>query len=414
MSGYTKRTIIGVSWMSGFRVVTRIIAFARIIILARILVPSQFGVFGIATMALALLEILTETGINVFLVQEKEDIKRYVNDAWLISIIRGILIAIFIILTAPYVASFFNIQQSIGLLFFISVVPFMRGFINPSEVTFQKELQFNKEFYFRTAIFGLDSLVAIIVSLITHSAVGLVFGLIAGTILEIILSFTIIKPIPTLDFNLQKLKKIFHSGKWVTLFGVFNYAASKGDSMAIGKILGPGPLGIYQIGYTIATMPVSEIADVANRVTFPVYSKISEELQRLKEGFIKTTLLVSAISILLGIIIFFFPRELFILIFGQKWADTMIVLKPLAIYGAIRGISNTASSLFLALGKQKYVAGITFLRFAVLAITIVPFTLSLGLLGAGYSVLLSGIVELIPIGYCIGLVFNPKKLITKP
>jgi lipopolysaccharide exporter len=276
-------------------------------------------------------------------------------------------------------------------------------------VTFQKELQFNKEFYFRTAIFGLDSLVAIIVSLITHSAVGLVFGLIAGTILEIILSFTVIKPIPTLNFNLQKLKKIFHSGKWVTLYGVFNYAASKGDSMAIGKILGPGPLGIYQIGYTIATMPVSEIADVANRVTFPVYSKISEEIKRLKEGFIKTTLLVSVVSISLGLIIFFFPRDLFVLIFGQKWADTMIVLKPLAIYGVIRGISNTASSLFLALGKQRYVAGITFLRFVVLAVTIIPFTVSLGLLGAGYSVLLSGIVELIPIGYCIKLVFKPKE-----
>jgi O-antigen/teichoic acid export membrane protein len=408
MSGYTKRTIIGVSWMSAFRVVTRIIAFIRIIILARILVPSQFGVFGIATMALALLEIVTETGINVFLVQEKEDMKEYVNDAWLISIIRGILIAAFIILTAPYVVSFFNIQQSIGLLLLISIVPFVRGFINPSEVTFQKELQFNKEFYFRTAIFGFDSLVAIIVCLITRSAVGLVYGLIAGAILEIILSFTIIKPIPALDFNLQKFMKIFHSGKWVTLYGVFNYAALKGDSIAIGKILGPGPLGIYQIGYTIASMPLSEIADVANRVTFPVYSKISEETQRLKEGFIKTTMLVSAISVMLGAVIFFFPRELFIMIFGQRWADTMIVLKPLAIYGAIRGISNTASSLFLALGKQRYVAGITFLRFAVLAITIVPFTVSLGLLGAGYSVLLSGVVELIPIAYCIKLVFKDK------
>ena len=404
--GYLKRTVVGVSWMAAFRVVTRIIAFVRIIILARLLVPSQFGIFGIATMALTLLEILTETGINVFLIQEKAETKDYINDAWLISIIRGIVIAAFIVLTASFVASFFNIGNYIGLIYLISIVPLMRGFINPSEIKFQKELQFNKEFYFRTAIFGLDSLVAVVVSLITHSAVGLIFGLIAGTVLEIALSFILIKPIPSFNFNFSKLTKIFHSGKWVTLYGIFNYAASEGDNITIGKVLGPGPLGIYQIGYTIATLPVSEIADVANRVTFPVYSLISGEIQRLKKGFIKTTLLVSAISVLLGTIIFFFPKELFILIFGQKWADIIIVLKPLAVYGAIRGISNTASSLFFALGKQKYVAVITLLRFATLAATIIPFTLNFGLLGAGYSVLLSGAVELIPIGYFLWFVFR--------
>ena len=406
--GYTKHTVVGISWMSAFRIVTRIIAFVRIIILARLLVPAQFGIFGIATMALTLLEILTETGINVFLVQEKKDVEEHVNDAWLVSMIRGTLIAALIIFTAVPVAAFFNVSESIGIILLIGTVPFIRGFINPSEVKFQKELQFNKEFYFRTAIFALDSLVAVVVSLITHSAIGLVFGLIAGATLEVILSFALIKPTPRLSFNMQKFMKIIHKGKWVTLYGIFNYAGTQGDNVTVGKLLGPGLLGIYQMGYTIATLPLSEVSDVANRVTFPVYSRISEELSRLRRGFLKTTALVSIVSILLGAIIFFFPKELFIFIFGQKWAGTLVVLKPLAIYGAIRGISNTASSLFLALGKQKYVAGITFLRFAVLAASVVPLTLAFGILGTGYSVLLSGIIELLPIGYCLRLIFKSE------
>lgn len=404
--GYSKQTIIGVSWMSAFRIFSRLIAFFRIVVLARILAPAQFGIFGIASIALALLEILTETGINVFLVQEKDDIDSYINDAWLVSIIRGLLISIFIILSAPFVVTFFKIQQSIGIILLISMVPLIRGFVNPSEVKFQKELQFNKEFYFRTIIFCLDSSVAVIVSLVTHSAIGLVLGLMSGAILEVILSFILIKPTPKIRFNFQKISKIIHSGKWVTLYGIFNYAASRGDSIAIGRLLGPGPLGIYQMGYTIATLPVSEIADVANKVTFPVYSRISEDLHRLKKSFLKTTLLVSLVSVLMGIIIFFFPKELFILIFGKKWAETVIILKPLAIYGVIRGISGTTSSLFLAVGKQKYVAGVTFLRFTALIITIIPFTLFYGILGTSYSVLLSGIIELPSIGYYIWLIFK--------
>lgn len=410
MSGYFKQTIVGLSWMSAFRIFSRFIAFIRVIILARLLVPSQFGIFGIASMSLALLEILTETGINIFLVQEKEGIKTYLNDAWLVSIIRGILISAFIVFTAPLVVSFFKIPQSIWIIFLISIVPLIRGFINPSVVKFQKELQFNKEFYFKTVIFLLDSAVAIIVSLITHSVIGLVFGLIAGAILEVFLSFVLIKPTPSINFNIHKISKIFHSGKWVTLYGILNYAASKGDNITIGKVLGPGPLGIYQMGYTIATLPVSEIADVSNKVTFPVYSRISEDIHRLKKGFKKAILLVSIASFLVGILIFIFPRDLFILIFGQKWEGTLAILKPLAVFGIIRAISGTTSSLFLSVGKQNYVAGMTSLRFATLALTVIPLTIVYGMVGASYSVLISGIVEVPLVAYYVWIIFRTDRI----
>lgn len=409
MNGYSKRTIVGFSWLTGFRFLSRGIGFIKIVIIARFLVPAQFGIFGIASMSLALLEILTETGINVFLVQEKEDIRGYVNDAWLVSIIRGTLIAVFIVLTAPFVAVFFKIPQSTGIILLIGVVPFIKGFINPAEVRFQKELQFNKEFYFRSAIFSLDSLVAVIASMIMHSAIGLVFGLIAGALFEVILSFVLVRPTPTFKPNVQKITKILHKGKWVTLYGILNYIASKGDSIAIGRVVGAGALGIYQMGYTIATLPVSEIADVSNKVTFPVYSMISEDARRLKSGFKKTMLFVSVVSVLGGIVIFFFPKDLFIFIFGQKWESTMVVLKPIAIFGVIRAISGSTSSLFLGIGKQNYVAGMTLLRLVVLAIVIVPLTLNYGILGASYAVLLSGISEIPIVGYYVWLTFKSNK-----
>lgn len=409
MSSYSKSTIIGISWISAFRIFSRLVAFIRIVILARLLVPSQFGIFGIASLLLALLEILTETGINIFLVQEKADVKEYVNDAWFVSIIRGILIAVFIVLTAPFIVTFFKIPGSLGLISLISIVPLIRGFINPSVVRFQKELQFGREFYFKTVIFILDSFVAIIVSLITHSAIGLVFGLIAGATLEVILSFVLIKPVPVLKFNWQKISKIFHKGKWVTLYGILNYAASKGDNIVVGRLAGAGDLGIYQMGYTLATLPVSEIADVSNRVTFPIYSMISEDRKRLIRGFKKAMLLVCAASVLIGLAIFLFPKDLFILIFGQKWESTISILKPLAIFGVVRAISGTTTSLFLGVGKQNYVAGMTLLRLTVLAVTVVPLTVNYGIVGASYSVLLSGISEIPIAAYYIWLTFKLHK-----
>ena len=199
--GYSANVVKGVSWMSGFRILTRALSFLKIIVLARALTPSQFGIFGIATLVLALLEMLTETGINIILIQSKNEIDKYINSAWVVSIIRGIFISLIIIISTPFITSFFNTPNVSGILLLISTVPFIRGFINPSEIKFQKDLKFHYEFWFRTAIFAFDAMVAIIFVTLTHSVYSLVWGLMAGALLEVALSFILVRPLPGLHIN---------------------------------------------------------------------------------------------------------------------------------------------------------------------------------------------------------------------
>src|SRR3990170_4336273 len=97
--------------MGALRVLVRGLGFFRIAILARLLTPSQFGIFGIATLVLSFLEIATETGINIFLIQIKENVDDFINTAWIVSIIRGILISFIIIITSPLVVNIFNLSE---------------------------------------------------------------------------------------------------------------------------------------------------------------------------------------------------------------------------------------------------------------------------------------------------------------
>ena len=136
--GYFKDTLKGVSWMGGLRATTRLFAFIKIAILARILSPSQFGLFGIALLILSLLETLTETGINIFLIQEKEELEKYNDTAWFVSIIRGALISGLIFIFAKLIVIFFRSPDAYSLLLLISLVPLLRGFINPAIVKYQK------------------------------------------------------------------------------------------------------------------------------------------------------------------------------------------------------------------------------------------------------------------------------------
>ena len=154
--GYKKDVIKGISWLSSFRILTRGISFIRTAIIARILSPEQFGIFGIAVIVLAFVEMLTETGINIFLIQKKESIDKYIDTAWVTSIVRGIVIAVIMVIAAPFIASFYQSQQVTTLIYVASLVPFIRGFINPSIAKFIKDLQFKQEFVYRTSIFVIQ------------------------------------------------------------------------------------------------------------------------------------------------------------------------------------------------------------------------------------------------------------------
>ncbi len=391
--------------MGGFRAISRAIASVRIVILARILTPTQFGVFGIATIVLSFLEILTETGINIFLIQEK-DIDRFINSAWIISILRGFILTLLIIVFSPILISFFKMPDLHRFLILISAIPFVRGFINPSSIKFQKELKFNNEFYLRTAIYLFDSLVSIILALAIRDAIAFVWGLMAGAMLEVILSFALFKPRPTIKFEFTTIKTIIHNGKWVTAYGIFDYVSQNADNIVVGKILGPSLLGIYEMGYNISTLPISEISDVVNKVVFPVYSKISDDRMRLLKAFKKTILITSIPVILLSFAIYFLPKVVIDIVLGPKWESVSTILKILTLYGMLRAISGISSALFLAIKKQNFVAGMTFVRFVTLIVTIVPLTLYYGIIGASFSALLSVLLEIPLIGYYIFRTFK--------
>lgn len=392
--GYTKQAIKGISWIGGLRVVTRIVSFLKIAMLARLLTPLQFGAFGVASLALSFLETATETGVNVVLVQEKEGIDKYINAAWVVSIVRGICISLLVFLSAPVIAQFFHASESLFLLQLISVVPLLRGFINPSVVKFQKDLQFKKEFWYRLLVFGVDAVSAVIVTIITRHPSGIVFGLIVGVFFEVLLSFVLAKPTPRLRFEGQYLQKIFHRGKWVTMSGIFNYLFHNGDNVIVGRLLGTGALGFYQLAYSLAILPISEIADVVSKVTFPVYTKISQDRARLKSAFLKTTMIVSFLSLPFGLILFFFPTQIVQIVFGDRWLGMVGVLRVLAIFGVVRAISGSASALFLAVGKQEYVTIVTLVSIFGLAITIIPLVLQYGIVGAAFSALIGAVVAM--------------------
>lgn len=404
--GYLKVASRGFGWMGALRGSTRALALVKILILARILTPSQFGVYGIATIVLGLLEMMTETGVNVFLIQKKEKINDYVSTAWFVSVIRGIIISSLIIASTPLIVTFFNEPSARGILYAVSWVPFIRGLINPAIVKFQKELKFHKVFAFELTLFLIDTAVAVYLGIVTASEVSLIWGMVAAATFEVALSFILVKPRPSLSFNLSYFKEVISVGKWITGAGIFNYLFHHIDDIVVGRILGSAALGVYQQAYRISTLPISEVGEVVNKVTFPVYVSIEADKDRLKKAFTKTSLFVLGSVATFGTLIFLFAERMVPILLGDGWSQVVAPLKILTVFGVIKAIGNSAYSLLLSVGMQKMVAVVSLTGVVILGVIIYPLTVSFGLIGSAVATVIASVASLPVIAYALKKAFS--------
>jgi O-antigen/teichoic acid export membrane protein len=178
--------------------------------------------------------------------------------------------------------------------------------------------------------------------------------------------------------------------------------------VVVGRVLGTGSLGIYDMMYSVSTLPISEVSDIVARVTFPVYVKISDDRKRILRAYLKITAISGFLILPLVFLFLFFPEEIILIFLGPKWVSGANVLSPLSIYAAFAALTSPSGAVFYAVKKQKYVTFISVISSFVMFATIVPFVHMFGLVGAGYSVVLASVVTLPVIFYFLIKTFSKQ------
>jgi O-antigen/teichoic acid export membrane protein len=393
--GYTRSALLGFSWIGLMRFLSRGGGMLRAAILARLLSPQDFGVFGIAFLVLAFLELLTETGINVVLIQEHEDaIEEYLDTAWVVSIVRGIIVSLLLCVSSPLIVLFFNEPRALPLLLLVSLVPLVRGFINPAVARFQKKLEYRRDFSYRTTLIVVETITSVGLAYITRHPISLVLGLLASAIVELIITQTTIRPRPKFRLTPHQFKQIIHSGKWVTTAGIFEYFASRSQDIVIGRAISSVSLGLYQMAVRFTTLPTSEIIEVVNRVTFPIYTKITHDKKRLRRAFFRNYLGILLLFLPLTVGIYAFADEITLLILGDAWSEVSPLMRSLSLLNAAIVLTAPSNPLLLALKKQKHLSNLTLLRAATLVIIIMPMISRWGIIGVIYATFISYVITM--------------------
>lgn len=385
----SKRVVRGGKWLFILRITNRGLGFIRTIILARLLVPEDFGLLGIAMLAASTLDAFSQTGFQSALIQKKEDVKAYLDVAWTISTIRGVFLFIILFLTAPLVARFFNSPQATLVIMVIAINMLLTGFGNIGIMFFQKELKFNKQFFYELCATLVDLAVSISLAFILRNVWALVWGGIAKNFARFFLSYVLHPYRPRIRFEREKFLDLFGFGMWISGSTILIFLITQGDDIFVGKMLGVAALGFYQMAYLLSNLPVTEISDVISRVTFPAYSKLQDDLTKLREAYLKVLQLTAYISIPLGLGIFVLGADFTKIFLGQKWIPMIPAVQVLALAGLVSSITATTRPIFHGIGRPKADTIWQIVRLLVLVAVIYPFSVRWGISGAAIAVLIS-------------------------
>lgn len=384
-------------WVFATQISSQGLGFISTIILARLLVPQDFGIVGIALLAKAVLDIFSITGFNEALIQKKENIAEYLNTAWVVSIIRGFVLALILFGIAPFVASFFNSPMSSPILRVLAITCVLGGFANIGVIYFQKELEFGKQFVYLLSGTVVNVMVSITAAIILRNAWALVLGMLAGSVIQCIVSYLVHPYRPHFHFQLGQAKELFRFGRWMLASAIVVFLATQGDDAFLGKVLGVTALGLYLMAFRFGNLSGAMVG-VISRVAFPAYSKLQDNIPQLRNAYLKTVRVVSFLAIPLSGGIFMLGPEFTQIFLGDKWMPMVPALRILAISAMIKVITSTGSALYNAVGKPRLYFMIVLFKVIALAAAIYPLTMLWGMAGTAIAVLLSCCVA-IPIWF---------------
>jgi O-antigen/teichoic acid export membrane protein len=382
--GLKTRVARGGIWIFALRLGSQLLNLLRLIILARLLAPNDFGLMGIALLGMATLQTFSEPGFRSALIQRKERAEDYYDTAWTITILRGAGLSAILFVVAPGIALFFGSPAAVTLVRAIALSILLQAFNNIGTIRFQKELEFDKQFVYQLSGTLVDFIVAVGAALLLRNAWALLLGLLAGDAVRLLASYIMVAYRPRLELDWRKTRELWSYGRWVLGLTILTFLATQGDDIVVGRALGAAALGFYQLAYRISNLPASEFSRLISTVTFPAFSKVQDNLQLLRRSYIKVLRFSALCAFPVAALIFALAAEFTAVVLGEKWLPMVPAMRILAITGLCRSIAGPGP-LFMAIGKPELRTKMQTAGMLAMAILIVPLTLRWGIAGAAIA-----------------------------
>ncbi|WP_435140398.1 oligosaccharide flippase family protein [Pseudopelagicola sp. nBUS_19] len=243
------------------------------LILTRLLFPEAFGLMSLVWMILQGLANFSDTGVVQSILQSKRgDEKAFLDTAWTIQVLRGLILWLLTWALAAPAATFYDAPELREMLPVVGFTLFITGLFPTKRDSANRKLILGR----LTAIDLCSQMVGLVAGILVAWMTGSVWALVVGTIFSTTIQLILSSFILPGELNSLRLEKsasweMIHFGKWIFPSTVAGFLISQGDKIILGKFLSLAALGVYNIGYFLASFPLLLGSMVVHRVMIPVY-----------------------------------------------------------------------------------------------------------------------------------------------
>lgn len=350
-----QKTLKGLGWSFASQGAKQVSHFIITAILARLLLPNDFGLIGMATVFTGFVTMINEMGVSGALIQRQDVDDRHYSSVFWLNIAVGFLMMFLMMFASSSIAVFYNRLELRPILMLLSVNFVIASLSIVQQTLFQKQMDFKRLAFAETLSVIIGGCVGIYAALSGKGVWSLVYQMLALTSSNMALLWFLSKWKPRFLLSITAIKDIVHFSANLAGFNIVNYFARNVDYLLIGKFLGAEALGFYTVAYKLMMYPLQNITSVIGRVTFPVFCKIQHDLEQVRTFYLKMLKVISLMTFPLMTGLFVIAPELILVMYGHKWLPVVILVRLFCICGLLQSIFTTGGPIFLSQGRANLI-----------------------------------------------------------
>lgn len=350
----TNETVTGLFWQSSVAGANLVIRTIVLIVLARHLPASAFGIIAAALVVTTVTQVFSQIGVTQALVQRLDLSEEHVRSGFAISLYTGIAAAILLLFGAPFLAALFRIPEVDPIIRAFSILLVLNGIAAVPIALLQRERKFKRL-----------STIELIAFATGYGAVGLLltfagFGVWALAIAQItqvtvrtVAYIAYTRPPMGLWPQRQALHDLFHVGSGFSAGQIGNLVATQVDYFVVGRWLGAEALGLYNRAYQFLMLPAQLFGTAAATVLFPVIASIQDQPERVARAYLRAIDVIAMITLPVSGVLILVAPELVVVTLGDRWTGMIVPFQILIATLLFRTSYKISDALVLALGSMR-------------------------------------------------------------
>lgn len=351
----SKKAFSGTVWTTASSLVQAVIQILRLSILTRYLDKSDFGLIAIVVLVLGFTNIFADLGISVSLFSRQNISKKEYSSLFWVSLILAVVLYGIVSLSAPLVASFYNLPELSLLIPVMALDLIISTAGRQFKIFKQKELEFKSLALIEIVSAILSIGVAVWLAIKGLGVWSLIYSTLSASLIStLLLIITGIRNHPLVFYiNIREGKAFYRIGLYQTGSQILDYLAGQIDILLIGKLMGPAELGVYNLVKQLVMRIYGLINPIITKVSIPVMAKLSNNQSQLKDSFLQMLRLASLVNFAIYGLLALLAKEILGIIYGYSYVESASLLKILCMWGAVTSLMSAASGIIVVTGRTE-------------------------------------------------------------